>query len=153
MYSRAEAAAIKQQFWTALGQYLSLHTSAEGEKINWVNYKTGIKGLYFRMDAGRSSASIAIEIFANDPQLRFQIYERLLQVKAILEAELSESWIWEPEFKDEHGKPGSRIYTELQEVNIFNRETWPTIISFLKPRILALDRFWCDAKYGFEDLQ
>jgi hypothetical protein len=28
---------------------------------------------------------------------------------------------------------------------------WPAIISFLKPRIIALDEFWENVKPGFED--
>jgi hypothetical protein len=32
------------------------------------------------------------------------------------------------------------------------RDDWPAIISFLKPRIIALDAFWSQAKYGFEDI-
>jgi hypothetical protein len=62
MYSKDQASQLKQQFWTTFGQYITPHPSAEGIKINWVNYKTGIKHLYFRMQAENRSASIAIEI-------------------------------------------------------------------------------------------
>jgi len=37
----------------------------------------------------------------------------------------------------------------LKEVNIFDTNAWPAIISFLKPRIIALDKFWSLVKDGF----
>ncbi|RYZ23162.1 MAG: DUF4268 domain-containing protein, partial [Chitinophagaceae bacterium] len=36
---------------------------------------------------------------------------------------------------------------------IFRREDWPELISFFKPRIVALDAFWSEAKYFFEALR
>jgi hypothetical protein len=35
-------------------------------------------------------------------------------------------------------------------VNIFHEADWPAIISFLKPRIMALDEFWEIAKNVIE---
>ncbi len=62
MYSKDEASQLKQAFWTTFGQYISPILSTDGLKINWVNYKTGIKHLYFRMEADKQIATIAIEI-------------------------------------------------------------------------------------------
>jgi hypothetical protein len=47
----------------------------------------------------------------------------------------------------------SRIYKEITGVSVFNKDHWPDLISFFKPRIIALDSFWENAKYGFEDLK
>ena len=60
MYNRNEHAKIKQEFWTSFGRYMMLVQSAGIEKVNWVNYKTGIKGVFFKMDVGISEAVIAI---------------------------------------------------------------------------------------------
>jgi len=62
MYSKDEVSQLKQEFWTAFGQYMSPILSAEGIRANWVNYKTGLKHVYFRMNANKRSASIAIEL-------------------------------------------------------------------------------------------
>ena len=40
-----------------------------------------------------------------------------------------------------HGKTVSRIGMQLKNVNVFREEDWPVIISFLKPRMIALDFF------------
>jgi hypothetical protein len=153
MYSKAQYAQLKETFWTRFGQYMSLNLSSDGEKINWVNYHTGFKGLYFRMDAGTRTASIAIEITMKDPLMRELFYDRFISLKAVLTESLQESWKWEKEFSEESGRVISRIYAEKENVNIMNEQMWPDIISFLKPRIIALDEFWATAKYAFEDLR
>ncbi|MBS1566426.1 MAG: DUF4268 domain-containing protein, partial [Bacteroidetes bacterium] len=38
----------------------------------------------------------------------------------------------------------------LENVNVFSQDQWPAIISFLKPRLVALDAWWQMAKPGFE---
>lgn len=43
MYSKAEKSKIRKDFWTAFGQYMKPVPSAEGTKVNWPNYKTGVK--------------------------------------------------------------------------------------------------------------
>jgi hypothetical protein len=66
--------------------------------------------------------------------------------------ETGESWEWEKEAVDEYGSALKRIGKRLEGVNVMNEEDWPAIISFLKPRIIALDRFWANVRYGFEGL-
>ena len=61
MYTKQEASLIKKKFWTSFGRYLQPVPNAEGETINWINYKTGIRDIFFRMDVDTRSAQIAIE--------------------------------------------------------------------------------------------
>ncbi|MBD2722951.1 DUF4268 domain-containing protein [Hymenobacter armeniacus] len=153
MYSKAEATQLRQAFWTAFGQYMAPVPSAEGETTNWINYKTGIKHLYFRMQADNRQAKIAIELNHPDPGIRELFFEQFRELKTLLHETLGEEWIWEEEALDAQGLPLSCIYTELQPVNLFNRDDWPKLISFFKPRIVALDAFWADAQYTFEALK
>jgi hypothetical protein len=150
MYTRQEAAAIRQNFWTRFGRYMAPVLSAEGEKVNWVNYKTGITNVYFRMNAGKDEAYIGIEITHKNPEQAEKLYRQFLLLKPVLEEALAEKWIWEELHSNEAFQPLSRIYCILQPVNIFNESDWPAIISFLKPRIIALDDFWCNHKMIFE---
>lgn len=153
MYSKQEAATLKQSFWTSFGQYMSLHLSAEGEKVNWINYKTGEKNIYFRMNADSKTASIAVEIAHPSSGIQHLYFEQFEQLKSVLHETLDEEWIWQKDFVDEVGRQICRIYTFTDGVNIFKKEDWPEIISFLKPRIIALDEFWMSAKYVFETLR
>jgi hypothetical protein len=150
LYSKEQASQIKQAFWTSFGQYMALETSAEGLRINWINYKTGVKHLYFKMQADQKNAKISIEMTNPDAGMQALLFEQFGAFKKILEAELNEIWDWELHGTDEYGKTISKIYTVLPGVNIFRKEDWPAMISFLKPRIIALDAFWTDAQHGFE---
>lgn len=150
MYSKDEASQLKHSFWTTFGQYISPQPSAEGLKINWINYKTGIKHLAFRMHADGRSAFIAIEIAHNDLGMQELLFEQFLEFKVVMMEYLKEDWDWRLHVADENGKTVSRISKSLENVSVFKQEDWPALISFFKPRMIALDEFWNDAKYSFD---
>jgi hypothetical protein len=153
MYSKEQASQIRQSFWTTFGQYISPQPSAEGLKINWVNYKTGIKHVNFRMQAESRMATIGIEIAHPDAGIQELFFEQFKELKLVLANALREDWEWELHGRDEYGTTVSRIYKQLNNVSIFNRNDWPALISFFKPRIIALDEFWSDARYSFDALK
>ena len=152
MFSRKETSELRKKFWTAFGQYMAPVLSAEGEKINWINYKTGVKGIQFKMNAEGNKAQISIEI--NHPDLIHQefIFEKFGELKKILQEHLEEEWTWVLHSPNEQEKTISKIYTEVDGINVMRKEDWPALISFFKPRIIALDEFWSVGKYAFEEL-
>jgi hypothetical protein len=109
--------------------------------------------VYFRLQADNRHASIAIELTQPDAGVRELFFEQFLELKPLLHEALGEPWRWELHTTDANGLPLSRIYTEMQPVNLFNRDDWPALISFFKPRLLALDEFWSGAQYAFEGLR
>jgi hypothetical protein len=153
MYSRHQTAQLKKEFWTAFGQYMAPILSADREKINWINYKTGEKDIAFRMQADNNKAFIGIELIHKDFGIQQLYFEQFVQLKPIMEQTLEEEWNWLLHTHDENGKTVSRIYSEHLGVSIFKREDWPAMISFFKPRIIALDEFWSSVKYTFEALR
>lgn len=153
MYSKEEASRLRKEFWTTFGHYMSPQRSAEGLKTNWLNYKTGLKHVYFRLDAGKDHASVAIEITHSDAGLRELYFEQFLELKSLFKGYLKEDWVWDLHTSDESGKTLSRVYIALDKVNVFNKNDWPALISFFKPRVIALDEFWNDAKYSFDSLK
>lgn len=153
MYTKAEAAQLRQAFWTTFGQYMAPVPSHDGWPVNWINYKTGLKNVYFRMQADNRRASIGIELTQPDAGVRELFFEQFLELKTMLHETLGEPWRWELHATDANDLPLSRIYAEMQPVNLFNREDWPALISFFKPRLVALDEFWSGAQYAFEGLR
>jgi hypothetical protein len=153
MYSKDEASQIRQSFWTTFGQYIAPQLSADGLKINWINYKTGIRNVFFKMNAENRSASISILINHTDTGIQELFYEQFLELKNVFNGYMDEEWTWAPLEYDRDGRLISRIYKEIKEVSIFNRNDWPQLISFFKPRIIALDEFWSVAKYSFDALK
>lgn len=152
MYSREEAAQLRQQFWIAFGKYMKPIPSAEGMPINWVNYKTGVKHVFFRMNAEQRLAAIAIELTHPDETIRLLFFEQLLSFKAMFTDALQEQWDWQANAQNAYGAPLSQIVCSLGGVSVYNQADWPVLISFLKARIIALDEFWSGVKPIFEAL-
>ena len=128
---------------------MKLVTGASGLPVNWINYKTGIHHIHFKMDADNTRAFIAIEISSPKEEERLQYYNQFVSLKKILASTTTFNWQWDETVESKH-KTISRISQQLNSVNIFKQSDWPAIISFLKPRIIALDEFWDLVKEGFE---
>jgi hypothetical protein len=152
MYSKEEASRLRQQFWIAFGQYMKPIPAAEGLPVNWVNYKTGVKHIFFKMDASQKEASLSIHITHPDETLRMQYFEQFEALKLLFTEALGDEWVWEAQALNEYGVALSSITKTLHQVNIFDQSSWPTIIPFLKTTIVALDEFWTDVKPIFQDL-
>lgn len=151
MYSKQETALIKKTFWTNFGMYMRPVRSASGESVNWLNYKTGIRHIFFRLDAAKDTASVAIELRHTDAVERADWMQKFVSVKNIFETAAGQHWKWENDYTDADGKIISRITRSIDNVNIFNKHDWPAMISFLKSGIIALDQFWSETKDLFEN--
>ena len=152
MYSKTEVSQLRQAFWTTFGHYMAPVPSAEGGPTSWLNYKTGLKNVYFRLHADGHRAAIGIELTQPDAEVRALFFEQFRQLRPLLEATTGEAWTWQADTPDDSGQPRSRIYRTLRPANLFNRDDWPRLISFFKPRLVALDEFWSTAQYAFDAL-
>lgn len=151
MYTKEEISKLKQAFWTAFGKYMQPVLSADGMPVNWLNYKTGINGISFKMNAERDHAVIMIQLHNNNKGIRLSQYQQFTQLKNMLEEALGEDdWIWRENETDWFGKETSSISMLIEDVNVLDQRSWPAIISFFKPRIMALDEFWSMAKDAFQ---
>ncbi|MEO5984880.1 MAG: DUF4268 domain-containing protein [Ferruginibacter sp.] len=142
MFSKSEATHLRQQFWTTLGQYLSPIYSSKNEKINWISYKTGVRFISFKMHADENAAKMIIEIAHTSPGHRMIFYNAFEKLKSEFENTIPFTWIWLKETTDSHGKVVSVIYSEIHDVNIFNKDNWPEMISFFKTSMIGIDKFW-----------
>lgn len=154
MFSREEAYKLKEQFWTKFGKRMKKHVSAEsGQGINWVNYKTFVNNINFRMEANNKFASIEIEITHRDETMRAIFYEQLTEMKNYLHNILREEWIWEEHAFNEQGHAISRVYTQIDGHNVFVNDNWNRLAQFFELRLVRLDEFWADAKETFIELE
>ena len=150
MYSKEEAQKIRTRFWTSFGQYMKLHKSSEGQTTNWINYKTGIKDVYFKTDVGNKSARISIEINHHDLGMQELVFEQFEEFRPLFDSYFDEEWTWIKGEMDESGKPVSSISLTLDGVSIFREPDWVQIINFLRTNLMKLDEFWNDVKDSFE---
>lgn len=149
MYSDKERSLVREQFWAAFGVYIAPVFSAEGQKINWVNYKTGLKDIRFVLEVENDIAYIGMAFRHPDPYIQDLQFEKLLQFKTVFEQTVGESWQWERKVIRD-GKMISHVYMVMQGPSIMNRANWPVFISFFKPKIIAMDQFWSNYKFAFE---
>lgn len=150
MYSKHEKSKLSEAFWTAFGKYLAPQEGAAGEKVNWINYKTGVRYMTFNMDVNDATAVIKIVLQHPVEEDRSQAWEQLLALKKLLSELTGEEWHWDQYYEEEYGRHQSIVYQKIEGVNLYDQGRWPEIISFFKPRIIALDRFWAEVKINFE---
>jgi len=150
MYSKQESSLLNQEFWTTFGQYMAPIPSAEGEKINWINYKTGVRHIRFVLSVENKIASVSIELSHKNPGEQETCYEKFLSLKATLHRVTGEPWHWAKMISDQHGKIVSLVSVNQPGLFVLNKTDWPSLISFFKSRLVALDEFWCEHKFVFE---
>ena len=150
MYTQSEASLIRQKFWTSFGMYMSPVPSASSEKVNWVNYKTGIKGISFKLNVDTESAAVTIEIYLKDTMLQHQYFQIFTNFTLQLKAITGNDWVFIKDNYLENKGLVSSINVELKNVSVFKQDDWPTIISFLKHYMIGLDAFWAAYKPAFE---
>lgn len=105
------------------------------------------------MEAGPKVVSIAITLEHRDSEIRELYFEQFLELKELLHSMLEEEWSWQSNVEQPDGRIISQIIQVLPNASVFNKDQWADIISFFKPRIIALDSFWENARYTFEQLR
>lgn len=153
MYSKGEAKAIRQEFWTAYGTYMRQHIPLGGSKIKWTNYKTGIRQMYFRLDMDAKAVRVAIDLEHADPSIRGLFFEQWEELKMLLQGSTGKEWTWNPSYIYMHGKEIARISVEQQGLSLFRKDDWGEAFEFLAGVMVALDELWVDAKDVFLSLE
>ena len=153
MYTKRQASLLKQEFWTIFGQYMMPVPNANGEKINWINYKTGNRFVHVKLDVVSEMAIITIEIHLPKNGLYHLYAEQFLRQRKLLQSFAGDDWNWQTSDTPEANNSAVIINKTTTGVSIFDKACWPVLISFFKQSITGFDSFWEMAKYGFDDLQ
>ena len=147
MFSKSEASRIRSAFWTNFGRYIAPVPSANGYNINWINYRTGVKHIRFTMDFTSRNAEVWVEFTFTDTNKRAQVFDAFASLWKTTNND--EEWIFiNDTVKDE--KQMAAVRSSIENVNIFQQDTWPDAIAFLKKQMLMLDEFWVENKEMFE---
>ncbi|RYG06290.1 MAG: DUF4268 domain-containing protein [Chitinophagaceae bacterium] len=137
---------LVEEFWSTFGKYMSLQPGANGAKVNWINYKTGIRYVQFKLFADDKTASLTVELSNPDPGVQQMLFTQIMNDRQMLESFTNEKWIWTPSVVTGGGNIISLFSQELREVNVYVKSDWPAIISFFKPLLTGLDLFWSEQK-------
>ncbi|MFM2377034.1 MAG: hypothetical protein RLZZ165_2131 [Bacteroidota bacterium] len=143
---------MKVAFWTAFGIYMRQFPPTHDPKTKWVNYHTGVKGIYFRLEAEPAMVRVSVTLEHSDPGIRALFYEQWEELRTFLDRASSQSWTWVPKASLQDGRAISRIYVEKGGVRVFERSNWPEIFEFMSRALVPLDRVWADCHEVFQDL-
>ncbi|MGW8314675.1 MAG: DUF4268 domain-containing protein [Bacteroidales bacterium] len=142
MYSREEAKAIREEFWDRFKKISTRKRVSKGLPGNWMLNHSGIRALNLRFHVDQKVAQVGIDLETRNMDKRLELYEKVEAVRKPLEEAIGGSLQWELEYIRENGKSVSRIYTEIGEVNIYDRATWPKAHRFMLEKMLKLELFY-----------
>jgi hypothetical protein len=151
MFTRDEAKAWNERFYTLFGTYMRRHEpQAEGAR-QWLNYRTGVKGIFFRVEATGKEAIASIDLQQADEGVRKLLFDQFLKFRKALENHTG-PLLWEEEYSLSSGRTISRIYQKQEEVSLFRQDDWHQIFPFFEKYLLGFDAFWADFREGFIEL-
>jgi|TARA_B100001094_G_scaffold8173_1_gene7313 hypothetical protein len=153
MFSKKENKEIRVLFFTSFGRYMSNELSSNGEKIKWFNYPTKIKDIHFKLHCDKNYASIFVDIQHKDEDIRELFFDQFKDLKKPFIQYLGTSWSWEKEYKNEIGFSYSRIIRKINNVSIYDKNSWSKIFRFYKSNLLKLDKFWINFNEIFKQLE
>lgn len=153
MYSKDEEKQLKIEFWGTLNEQLELERGLHANKVNWMNFNTKIKQLFFRMEADREVASLCIDLQFLDDGIRAIYYEQFTEFQKILNERLEGEMNWQEHFAHSNGKTISRISVNLKGADLYKKEDWPAMHAFLKSNFINLENFWAEFSEVFTALK
>lgn len=140
MFSKEESAQIRQEFWTSFGKSFPR---------KWLLYNTKIKGLAFKFQADRKTASVCLDFEHIDPIANELLFDKLLSLKNILETEYLQEVIYDNNFELDNQKIIHRIYVPYdKKFSIHNKNTWRDCYEFYVATMSEFEMFF----YEYEDI-
>ncbi|WP_106794901.1 DUF4268 domain-containing protein [Aquimarina sp. Aq78] len=142
MFSKSESKQIRQEFWTSFGKEYPR---------KWLLYNTKIKDVTLKFTFTTKKAQVSIDIEPYDEIIKAYYYDKLISLKNILTTEFVEDIIYEQFYELDNGKIVSRIYVEVDNVSIHNRNTWKETMVFLSKNMDKLEGFFLEYKEYISD--
>ncbi|MDO1514177.1 DUF4268 domain-containing protein [Maribacter confluentis] len=136
MFSKEDSRKLREDFWISFGKSFP---------VKWTLYKTGIKGLSFKYHFNLKAAMVSIDVDTDFDQ-RIKVWDKLVALKSILIDDYLPDAIYEDFYTLENQKEISRIYVELNDVSIHNKNSWRETMEFLNHTMLQIEKFYEDYK-------
>lgn len=150
MFSKEEAKKMREEFWDSFRQVYARRRTRKKLPENWMLSQTGIKALNLKFHVDREVAQVGIDLETRNMEKRIELYEKLEAVKRRLEEAMGGPMQWELEYIRENGKSVSRIYLQLENVDIYNRETWARAHQFMYENMMKLETFYREYRDYFK---
>ena len=139
MFSKEEVKQLRSDFWDAFEAYCKKDPAFRGKKQLWLLNNSGIKNINLMFEVDRKKASVNIEIAHKNEGRRLEIFEWVHSYKVIIEEGLEGELVWDYLYTRDNGKEVGRIYTQIDNVDMYKRKDWPTIFEFFKTKMSILE--------------
>lgn len=137
MFSKQEAQQLRQEFWIAFGKSFPR---------KWILYDTKVKDFSFKFYADSKKAEVSLDIEMSNEALRNAYFNKIWSLEDMLKEEIGK--IQKDEFYTlENGKVIARVWVELENVSIYNKNSWQEIYEFFVKKMEGFERFF----YEYED--
>lgn len=133
MFSKEEAKQIREEFWESFGKSFPK---------KWILYNTKIKDFSFKFYFDNKKAMVLLDIEHDDIENRIRYFEKIISLKNILLTEYLPNAIFEKNYCLDNQKEISRIYVLLENVCIYNKNTWAETMDFFYKKMVCFELFW-----------
>ncbi len=146
MYSKEESKTNRLDYWNRFKAWSGGKRHKLGKQGRWMMNDTGMKQLKLKFHFDENMAQACIEVDTKNLDKRIEIWEKLESLKSVLENQATFSLCWELEYKLADDKTVSRIYDQLDNVNIYDRSCWKNVNAFLYSRMSVFEEFFVEYK-------
>ena len=144
MFSKDEAKILREEFWDSFKSMSAPQRAIKKLPRSWMLNQTGIKALNLRFHVDRKVAQVGIDLETRNMDKRIELYEKVESLKKLMEEAMEAPMIWELEYIRENGKSVSLIYLQMEEVDIYDRETWSKAHKFMYENMMKLEAFYLE---------
>jgi hypothetical protein len=142
MFSKEEAKKLREEFWDQFKRMSAGRRARKKLPGNWMLDQTGIKALNLRFHVDREVAQVGIDLETRNMDKRIELFEKLESLKKLIEEAMESPLLWELEYIRENGKSVSRIYLQMEGVDIYKRDTWSEAHKFMFANMMKLEAFF-----------
>jgi len=142
MYSREEAKAIRQQFWTMFGKRYDR---------KWMLYDTKMKDVQLKFSFENNRALVSLDLVHDESFYRDYYFDKIERFKAIMQNEISSDLIFDNDYMLDSGKAISRIFVMLEGVKIQKKTDWPQVYEFYFKYMNLFEQFFNDYREFIEE--
>ncbi len=135
MFSREESKRIREEFWTEFGQKFPR---------KWILYNTRIKEVQLKFTFTTEMAQVSLDVSSSDDVIQEYYTEKFQSLESVLKSDYLPYALLEDNYFLPEGKLVTRIYVQLDRVNIHNRNQWPLVFEFLYKNMDLLESFFED---------
>ncbi len=146
MFRKEESKIIRKEYWDKFKAWSGRKRILKDKKSKWLMNETGIKQVKLKFHFDEDIALVAIEIDTRNLDKRFELWNKLESLKSRTVEEIPFPLTWDIEYKLSDSKTVSRVYTQIDNVNIYNKECWKEVNDFFYKKMTALEDFFLNYK-------